>query len=349
MGNPRRFFMSDVHLGGPKAWFKPDQHKANMLACLRWITKEAADLKNVKDLVLLGDLFDTWMFPMDEPPLELDAIANLHPEIIAAIRGCSEVLNSIGGNVFYVNGNHDMHVTQAELDRVFHPGVVRWIPRYQGGLLYAEHGSRFAMFNAPDYLHDTASGLPVGYFVTRMLASGNNTYDSPRAIYGYVDEILKAIFTTETVAECLVEAIMEVAGRKPDDVFKMAGGRRDLTIADVRTKYAKLYQKWNSKFGPQYTLNAIRADVGSLGWFADELCRSQGFKVVVLGHTHDEELDKESLFLKGSRGYANSGYWCCAAPSLVEVEKNPKCFMVRLHDWRNGEKAKPREMEVPVR
>ena len=44
------------------------------------------------------------------------------------------------------------------------------------------------MFNAPDRIHDPAGGLPLGYFITRILA-GDPSYTSFRALGGYIEII----------------------------------------------------------------------------------------------------------------------------------------------------------------
>ena len=79
---------------------------------------------------------------------------------------------------------------------------VQWIQQYHGGLLHAEHGNRFAMFNARDRINDPVGGLPLGYFVSRILA-GRSDYESPAAIATYVDDLLESVFTTTTIAESL--------------------------------------------------------------------------------------------------------------------------------------------------
>ena len=42
--------------------------------------------------------------------------------------------------------------------------------------------------------------------------------------------------------------------------------------------------------------------------------------MVVFGHTHKSELDKD-WFLSTDRLYANTGYWCSDSPTFVEVDK----------------------------
>jgi UDP-2,3-diacylglucosamine pyrophosphatase LpxH len=332
MSKTRRLFISDMHLGD-----EGDKHRPNLLAFLRW----AGQQDDVKDLVLLGDVFDTWTFPMATTPPDFRTIARDHGDIVDAIRSCARGVQ----NVFYVTGNHDALLTQDDLDAIFGTGVVRWITRYNAGLLYAEHGNRFSMLNAPDKLHDPADGYPLGYFMTRLAATSDRGYKRPAAIARCLDDMLEAAFTTQTLAESLIEALMEHAGKAPDDAFEMPGGRRRVTIRDVQRRYAPLFQRWVEKFGHQYALRAIRCEQ-SLGWFADRLSIKYGYRVVVLGHTHRDVLDRDAILVSNSRIYANAGGGPGDTPTFVDVDKQPGRFVVRLYQCMNGDITRKGEASV---
>lgn len=330
----KRLFISDVHLGtdSPKNWFQPGKHGAALIAFLEHVIERKAE---IKDLVLLGDFFDLWVARVDVVPPTIDEIlANpKNAPILQKLRECADSIE----NVFFVNGNHDMQVTPADVAKVRGTRrALQWIPRYQGGLLYGEHGSRFAMFNAPDKLHDPTDGLPLGYFITRILSTTDKEYDSPAAVFGYVDDLLEAAFTTQKLASSVIEAISELSGLTPETAIKMPNGRRDVTIAEVQAKYAGLYDRWVEKFGQRYSLHAIQAEMKSLGWFADRLCESNGFRTVVLGHTHDAEVDVDALFVSNKRVYVNSGSWCIDQPTFVEVDKTAAGFTVSVSRWSAG-------------
>lgn len=337
MGGSKRIFISDIHLGppdNPSNWYKKEKHEQNLLAALQDVRDRSDE---IKDLVFLGDLVDTWVCPVDEQPVEPGAVLEHHSNIVEGIRACLGEVE----NVFYLNGNHDMHVTQEVLDEFFDTGdgdTVEKINQYNAGPLYAEHGHRFAMFNARDKRHDTLDGLPVGYFICRMLSSTDKEYDSPSAFLSYVDDILEAAFTSSELVQSVVEAQMELAGLEPDDEFKMPDGRRDITVADVAEKYEPLYDRWVQKHGHWFALHSVRAELGSLGWFADRLSKRHDYKVVVLGHTHDSQLDEDLVVFDEDRIYANSGYWCTDEPTMVEVDKRPDGQQdVRLWKFRDGE------------
>lgn len=342
MAKTRRLFLSDVHLGGDEraSWFQKDRHEARLVAFLEWVAAQT----DVKDLVLLGDLFDEWMWPMDQKPQALTTvIPQRHPAVLSAVKAAKAAVE----NVFYVNGNHDLGVSQTELDALFGAGVVKWITQYNAGLLYAEHGSRFGLFNARDRMHDPTQGLPLGYFITRLLAGTEVAYTSPGALLSFVDDLLEAMFTTQTLASSVIEAVAEVTGRGDDATVVMPGNRPPISVAQIKARYAPLVQRWVERFGPGYAINAIRAEGDGLAWFAKRLHKQQGFRVVVLGHTHHEHHD---VFTDGLLGlhpaadagtfaYLNSGYFCPSGngrATVAEVDKRDDGYTARVLDLTNG-------------
>lgn len=329
MSEGRRFFISDIHLGGDKAWFK-EEHQAGLMSFLAWIKTQA----NVKDLVLLGDLFDTWMSKMEEMPLTIREIAMRHRDILDAISSCKQGRGGAVENLFYVNGNHDMHVTQEDLnstevfgeDEPTKGPVVRRIQQYHAGLLFAEHGSRYTMFNAPDPIHDPGTSTPIGYFITRMIASSDKSYKSLDALKTYVDDALEAVFSTQSLSKSVIEALRERLGLHSSATFTMPDGTT-CTFSDVQSRYADLFDRWSTRFGFMYAFQSLRAEFGSLDWFADRLCKKKDYRVVVLGHSHKSTVDADRFWTK-DRAYANAGEWCDKNQTFVEVEKMDKGELV---------------------
>ncbi len=331
MSATRRIFISDVHIGlrGQAKWLKRQwfqNRHVNNLVCL--LDEIATQGDSIKDLVLLGDFFETWMAPVDIVPPTIEDVLKYqgNQKIFKTLRKCVKNLT----NVFYLNGNHDMHVGSDDIAKLAVNGKkIRHIPRYQSGLLYAEHGSRFAMFNARDKLHDPLDGYPLGYFITRILATTDEKYDRPGSILSYVDDLLEAAFTTTTLASSVIEALMELASLTPDTNILMPPPRPALRVRDVQRKYAYLWDRWVEKFGYRYALQTVLGEMDSLEWFGDRLCKKQGYRVVVLGHTHNAKIDKDWLFTP-DRAYANAGYWCNEEPTYIEVDKKRDEFVVKL-------------------
>lgn len=320
------YVLSDIHLGtGQKwDWYQKKEHEKELIDTLEYITQRP-DPQNI-ELVLAGDIFDTWLCPMDEEPPTIEQILDYNKDVVNELKNC---VSSLGG-VFYINGNHDMHVSQDDLECIkCGNNSIQCIAEYRAGLLKVEHGHKYAMFNAKDKLNDSMHGLPLGYFITRMLAKSDD-YDKPGAIAGYIDDLLEAAVTTQTISASVIEALMEHTGKRPNDEFKMPFGRRNMTIKEVKDKYANLFTRWVEKYGYYYAINSIRAEMGCLGWFADRLARRHDYRVVVMGHTHDSKVDEDRIMVKEDSIYANPGYWATSKPSFVHIEKDKRNYTVSL-------------------
>jgi UDP-2,3-diacylglucosamine pyrophosphatase LpxH len=78
----KRIFISDIHLGDDARYsdpmserrprFSPAEHRKRLL---NFLDKQILNKKSdVSDLVLLGDVFDTWVCPFDVVPPTYDSI-----------------------------------------------------------------------------------------------------------------------------------------------------------------------------------------------------------------------------------------------------------------------------------
>jgi UDP-2,3-diacylglucosamine pyrophosphatase LpxH len=128
----KRIFISDLHMSDaesfnppdklyPYAWLRRDHLK--MLA--DFLQKKVIEDSEVKELVILGDLFDQWVYPAElKPPPTADEYfqgifdAKQNHDVI-------EKLEKIAtdGRLIYVPGNHDMLLTKEFLECHF-PGVI---------------------------------------------------------------------------------------------------------------------------------------------------------------------------------------------------------------------------------
>ena len=92
--------------------------RAYLASVLDYIVAHAngAD-KPVTQLVILGDLFDFWTYPPDQRPRRSTRSS-------MQTRGSSGRRKAVGsgsrprGNVIYLRGNHDIGMTQDDLDRL---------------------------------------------------------------------------------------------------------------------------------------------------------------------------------------------------------------------------------------
>lgn len=186
MTKTKLFFISDVHIGSnaPTNWYQDDIHGPFLETALRFIKDQA---ESVRELVLLGDLFDQWMDPPEVLPPNFKTIIAANPRIFGGIfngqqvtGAFMEVLDALEGNVAYMNGNHDMNITPDNIATLKSPGGYN--PRVINELFYepvdcnkrliCTHGHPYSMFSAPNLVNYPPGfpGLSLGYFVTRLSA-----------------------------------------------------------------------------------------------------------------------------------------------------------------------------------
>ena len=201
LGNNRIIIVviSDTHLGDARsindgyAWLNKNKDKLkNFLNLVR-------NKPNVAELVIAGDMFDEWIAPMQTDTLGglslpdfVDSIAAANSEIITAIKNIIQ-----DGNIklTYVPGNHDMLVSQADIQRIF-PGISQardaeglgaYTPSAHSEIII-EHGHRYDFFNAPDTISNrditkTESILSPGFFVSKIACSSDVEKNLPVTFY----------------------------------------------------------------------------------------------------------------------------------------------------------------------
>ena len=175
--------ISDIHLGVDDAFAETKENRQALVDFLGQIRNSP----NVKELVIAGDLVDEWFLPMNYVMPETEG--TLVDAIVANNRSVFDAFNNIIGDgiikVTYTNGNHDILVTQADIERIL-PGINQARDAEQGLGTYItgvnseiaiEHGHRYNFFCAPDpfsnrdITKNDTSILPPGYFFTRIATS----------------------------------------------------------------------------------------------------------------------------------------------------------------------------------
>jgi UDP-2,3-diacylglucosamine pyrophosphatase LpxH len=358
----KRVFISDVHMNA--GWsLNPPAGKH----CYDWLGKaEAHDFaaflgtldgySGLKDIVIIGDLMDNWVCPVDQPPPTFKDIidAPVNAEIVNQLRTLCKSLDS---RVFYLPGNHDMGVTKEFIQSTF-PGMVfggtaQFNSVYRTSRLRAEHGSAHAMFNAPDPLNSPGKRIPLGYYISRVVATKvYNTGDADRHIWSYTDDLLEML-GPQTLPSSVFEAMLEEAGLPQDvEIVVTPKGHQpqvNVRASVIKERYADLYQQWQDNYGPGLAYKAMLAEIGWLEDAADRLCKKSDTNIVVFGHSHDWMLDKDAWFVD-DRIYANCGAWCDGKKkrTFVETEKDlqSKSHIVRVMEWKAGESSKLDEKEV---
>ena len=312
MARTKRIFISDMHLSSNElydhhsSWFKIPLHETRLI---QFIDKNILGKTDIKEVVLLGDIFNTWVCPADMIPPTYEEIFESNATI------CNKFKEIIADGIllFYINGNHDYDLTSNQVENAI-PGIQ---PKsiYHSGLLHAEHGHMFDdIFNKPDYYCDPAFGRPIGYIISRLVTSFDTTGYGIIDLPTYIDDIVEAVGTKQNKFETMIEGLAERAGMGDNDSIKMPGGK-ELTIKQAKNRYARLSDLYSTR-------EFIKElwDRSALGMHADKLCKKADVSVVIFGHTHKAVLDKD-FFLVKDRIYANSGAWCKDNAYCVEVDK----------------------------
>lgn len=172
--------ISDMHLGADLAYAEIYEN----LKPLENFLNKIKTSKNVKELVIAGDMLDEWFVPADVDTYNGKDQADFVQRIAVANKGVIDVFNSIiqDGTILvtYVPGNHDLTITEENIDLIL-PGINQARDDKLGLGTYSptgypqiaiEHGHRYNYFCAPDPYsnQDVAPGtiMPPGYFFTRI-------------------------------------------------------------------------------------------------------------------------------------------------------------------------------------
>ncbi|HLC15555.1 MAG TPA: metallophosphoesterase [Thermodesulfovibrionia bacterium] len=338
-------FISDVHLGAGRFSDKSKEKEKYQYDWDRLSEKETKNfeeflkyliaeyLKQNVEVVLLGDIFDNWVFPHDLVPPTMEELLTTkkNENVVKELKLLSEKVP-----VFYIPGNHDMHATNDLIKKHF--PMIKYCPeQYVNYRLIAEHGHRYAMFNAPARFSDNYLGLPLGYFISRIEASRKAmTNKDDRTYQTYIDDFIE-VSGKLTLPQCVLEAVIEEADLDEEIEFKVKrenGQEQSIALRDVKEMYKDIYNDWPTGIISRH--RAVFAELDMLGPIADTLCKNGVNKVCILGHSHKCEIDKDAWFVK-DRVYANAGYWCGSQCTLVEVEKKEEKYDVCIKKWEGQE------------
>jgi UDP-2,3-diacylglucosamine pyrophosphatase LpxH len=333
--------ISDIHCGDQRA---NDQHYS-------WFAKNASALEDfliyvknnprIKELVILGDLFDEWMVPYYVAPFDsliniknsgdyFKAIANsiVNKPIFNQI---NEIISSGEVEVVYVPGNHDMLITEDLLNEII-PGI-SWQGQVSGLGKYnpvpeiaMEHGHRYDFFNCPQPLVNDGHIIPPGYFVTRLYAAGlanassgvkNQQKPSDDAFefitawsvaFGYT----LAHFNMDADTIQMDSSKVQMSGVDGYATPMSFNGARDLYAANIEANWPGT-QQINQVPVPLDVFLAILNGTYLYGaalfeYLTDYLAPDQP-KVVAFGHSHEPDIKVFPLEDYYTGIYANSGSW----------------------------------------
>jgi len=381
----RLIFISDLHM--------------NVNANYSWLVDHADDLAqflnqvnardDVAELVILGDLLDDWVSPVKESPQAFVDIldASNNAGIVVALQAVC--LNS-NIKVTYVVGNHDMlsfeTLNKAIIANTF-PGmnIISESPGLgaytKNDVIWAEHGHRYCLFNAPDTWSLTGSHLPMGYFISRLAASKAastgqvtttpdllNIFIKPpseslrhlKRPHGFKNKNGEAgdIFDDAAII-AVFNAIALWSGNWPWDQFimnQLDGYDADPSVEKVAFTYDTIFSDWATRQNRVSQVEAVLNDLGSLTSAADlifempdSLKDKYPFKprIILFGHTHQAAFQYNSADVDTI--YANTGTWIDSKPmTWAEIQitagnRGQKLYEVSL--WFYGEQT-PRQIDT---
>jgi hypothetical protein len=366
----KRIFISDIHMGDDKSMSAPNPYgwlKRNILVLAQFL-EDQLRATDVKEVVILGDLFDTWLIPSNYAPLtSFDKICS-NAANKPIIDGLKALAASPSIKLAYVPGNHDMSMdadgisaTKQFMEKNF-PGIRYFcnnavpLGSYNVGTLAAEHGNRYCLFNAPDTWTAPDTFLPLGYFISRLVAykvlkTGHE--GDPRDIF---ITFLKEFMKHPDFIEDLFNAVAKDAGLKPGDTTQMMGvpGYPDMTsVEETGRRFRNLIQNWEKTPGNINVPTAVVGDYENLSYAADQAYFSpfrSNINIVIFGHTHIPDIIEkgESNAPSGDIGvpreipcsciYANSGTWVDLGKhgcTYVETEEkaDERRHYVRLKEY----------------
>ncbi|MDP8314509.1 MAG: metallophosphoesterase [Candidatus Celaenobacter antarcticus] len=330
--------ISDIHMG--------DERAVSGNYC--WFNKNADALENfldyvmscpdVKQLVILGDLFDEWLVPYDVSPF--DSTVNIHnsEEYFHSIANCStnlEIFNKFRTIVnegeielIYVPGNHDMLLTHEILDGIIPnitwmgdvPGLGQYSP--VDGIIM-EHGHRYDLFNCPQSLINPSHKLPPGYFIARLYATGmaSQAAYNPQKFINEKESF--EFFTGWTLAFLTVLSDFNMdCPPLYDEIIKMGGidsyfdplsfnGAYEMYADSIETLWQQT-QAVNEVPVPISTAIAIWNGVDLSGAPIIEYMTNPStkpYKIIAFGHSHYPHIMVYPNKYSYTSIYANSGSW----------------------------------------
>jgi len=332
--------ISDIHMG---------DHRANELKYC-WFGKNNTALlelldffysgNQVRQIVILGDLFDEWIVPYTISPFDpqagifnsedyFHAVAN-NPVNQPVIAKLQQIAASQEIDLIYVHGNHDMLLTSDVLQSII-PGII-WMSDTIGLGRYTpvpeiilEHGHRYDFFNCPQPLTNPGHMLPPGYFVSRLYAQG--TMEHPGLLKGGAEATGSFEFLAAwEVAYNYTILNLKMTAPDPDEKNILMGGIdnypgpfsfngiRDMYAASIEDLWNQTQIHNNVPYPMACCFHAIwngHSDLYTAAkmQYLDPAFAPKTYKIVGFGHTHEAMLEVYPNGPAYKSIYANSGTW----------------------------------------
>jgi UDP-2,3-diacylglucosamine pyrophosphatase LpxH len=356
MGDNRS--MSAPH---PYGWFK------NNIPVLAQFLDDQLNAPDIKEVVILGDLFDTWVLPVNYDPLISFAKISSNPANRKVIKKLRALAATTDVKLAYVPGNHDMGMDTRGIQKIrkfmetTFPGIRFFCNSttpwgiYNVGTLAAEHGNRYCLFNAPDMWTAKDTFFPLGYFISRIVAYKVSQTGTSQNYYDILVQFLKEFNKYPNFVKSMFDAIAKDAGLNPGDsidVNGVPGYPTAITVDMVGKRFSNLIQNWSNTSANINIAAAIQGDLENLS-SAASLAYFDHFgsntNIVIFGHTHIPVMDPRELDPRADPAahasndpwnyiYVNCGSWIDGSRygcTYVETEEDAKArrHYVRLKSY----------------
>jgi len=355
--------ISDIHMGDPRSvalgycWFSKNS------AALDSLLDVVLTSPQVRQLVILGDLFDGWVIPYRISPFDplaginnsrdyFLAIAN-SPTNIDIINKLKAIASSGTIQLIYVPGNHDMLLTQEILQEII-PGVI-WQGDSAGLGHYSpldeiimEHGHRYDFFNCPQPLANPGHILPPGYFISRLDAEGLMEQGSHKLKESKAGTGQLEFLTAWTAAYTYLQIHYSLTVAADSANILMGGidnystpfsfnGVRDMFAANIENVWAST-ETGNAVPVTMPVLMAILDGSIDLSLTAAYEYMQPPvpklYKIVVFGHTHNPMLKAYPPGKQYNGIYANTGSWVNAELSNKPVRT---FLVIKPAEWTGSD------------
>ena len=346
--------LSDIHIGDntPNCWYQDTVHQNYLITALKWIISRR-DL--IREVVLLGDVFDTWTYIPSQSPPTMSQIIDANLAVLGPGGAFADLVKAFPGAVKLLLGNHDGTFTRRDIDVLngrlggnvargeaitFVDCAVLVLDAGSGGPRTAfTHGHHWCMFNSPNPDPQAPwNGLPIGHFVTRAIAHKWRTLEKPQnvaqkpgrgtpglEIGPAVEELFRNAFyhpftrITQDVSSLLLRYMAKRADNLSlDEPIHLPGGET-VSMNDAIVAYRGLYDHWAKLREVDFrdTPRAGFADFKEtwLPWFAQRAALETDSALVVMGHTHTPV----SEMTVSPVNYVNNGYMCVSEPDRLRA------------------------------
>lgn len=380
-------FISDIHLNADAGVSWILNHLPDLADFLMEINARA----DVSELVIIGDLLDDWVRPYEEVPESFEQIitASHNAEVIGALQA---ICQNPSIQVTYLTGNHDLLSFEADNKALIastfpnmniiseSPGLGAYA---RDSVIWAEHGHRYTLFNAPDIWSRPGGYLPLGYFVSRLAATQSvaegKLYTTPDVLADWITKTTDALNQNPllrkdypvdphdegTVDDALILAIFNgialASGARPWEKIVMSGKdqfSKDPRVEQVAIIYNKILSQWPIRQNIVNNDLALWNEVGYMARTADMLLEMPkrlkdlypfAPRIVLFGHTHKAVFELHH----GSQDsvYINTGTWIDSKPMTwaeieIQDQGDQRSYSAAL--WYRGESTPRQSATIQV-